>query len=1045
MKPRAAIMLFVFLMSFAAILRGPTIVRGEPAVASRKQYKYDARKVEASIELGERVAGFIRSTYGPERADRMLEDVARRATRGSQPSRSGSQPSRPIDPVIIDLVEEDLADSPLDDDPTTVLPYGFWRRFMTEDMEIEFSRKKRMQLSRSLTFYVLRKQEGAETISAMRGLRDRGSCRSNGGSLNARKAGGLGFQLLQFFVDYLQRLQCRSDSCMLMKKAKELSAELLHSGWTKKELPQLDGNAGHQWFRRWRQMYGISRKVTGMKLKVPWAKVKKRIGVFLGNMYRLRAFWEICHPNTPMRFISLDQKPSWYNNAGHTGTFAVSGGSQPSVREDFNKTRERYSILTAVPNFGHTGDLDQPPKVAILVKGKPGGKIIRDLRKSRRLKPWMLVQAQVNGSYRSEDMVEALDFMLPSASNSTESIVVLLDWYSGHLTEEVARLVRSKGHVLCFHGGGCTPFTQINDTHLHAVLARLLIQIENEWAFVERDRLVSLGKNKTPKMTRDEMLSIVQNAWLSIDHARVAEKGYKQTGPMMPLRGPVAPEDVFKDLLRAMEEIEPSPSPLEVGMTLRNKAVEFVEEGFIAGKWTVWADAYKLIEEQDGVGEALEEGLEAFREEPDEDPDAELPETDDDDDDADDDQPGGGSGGLSAKAADADDGSEDGSQPSLSDDSDDDHGDDELDESAGGIADIGGAEAAHSEAAKDAEDAEAAKSARSLQVAGARQVMFDEAIRTRNDAMLRQMRQQMRGETQKQKDAGTEIGMLLKKRVQENREADMKRRRQDLEQEWLAAKNLEKLKTLRANAEQAKEEARLAALRQALENRRDLQNRRYEELVEKTFQRWLQTQYPTQLARRIISFWRKMTVPTRKTFEGHITKALKERTFQRQVYVKDLWTADRSLTLDWSRTESWTGGRCSVRCSLMFQEMLDEVAPKSMFDHDPVETLYKLFLACVPSARRVFTDSYGALRILHMNDYVLEKAFVYGIVALSKWLGEERYPCGVYGRWPPKMPADLIPKLSTPMQAPLLVGHPDDENLPPRLRIGSPAASSNNS
>ena len=143
MKPRAAIMLFVFLMSFAAILRGPTIVRGEPAVASRKQYKYDARKVEASIELGERVASFIRSTYGPERADRMLEDVARRATRGSQPSRSGSQPSRPIDPVIIDLVEEDLADSPLGDDPTTVLPYGFWRRFMTEDMEIEFSRKKK--------------------------------------------------------------------------------------------------------------------------------------------------------------------------------------------------------------------------------------------------------------------------------------------------------------------------------------------------------------------------------------------------------------------------------------------------------------------------------------------------------------------------------------------------------------------------------------------------------------------------------------------------------------------------------------------------------------------------------------------------------------------------------------------------------------------------------------------------------------------------------------------------------------------------------------
>ena len=146
---------------------------------------------------------------------------------------------------------------------------------------------------------------------------------------------------------------------------------------------------------------------------------------------------------------------------------------------------------------------------------------------------------QENGSYRSEDVVEVLDWMLPSAANSTESIVLLLDWYQGPLTEEVAELVRRKGHVLLFHGGGTTPFTQINDTHLHALLARLLIQVENQWAHDERRRLISIGQNKTPRMTREEILSIVQTAWLSIDHARVAEKGYKQTGHNMQLRGSV--------------------------------------------------------------------------------------------------------------------------------------------------------------------------------------------------------------------------------------------------------------------------------------------------------------------------------------------------------------------------------------------------------------------------------------------------------------------------------------------------------------------------
>ena len=223
----------------------------------------------------------------------------------------------------------------------------------------------------------------------------------------------------------------------------------------------------------------------------------------------------------------LKWKPSWFNNAGLTGTFAKKG-STPSVKEIFADTRQRYTILTAVPSWGHT-DPAIPPKVAVLFKAAPDGSVIQKLRKSSRLKPWMNVQVQKNGSYRSEDVVEALDWMLPNATKPEESIVVLLDWYIGHLTDAVAELVRRKGHVLLFHGGGCTPFTQVNDTHLHARLQQLMIQTEIDWAHKERQRLLSIGSNETPTMTRDEILSIVQEAWLSIDHERVAVKGYVQT------------------------------------------------------------------------------------------------------------------------------------------------------------------------------------------------------------------------------------------------------------------------------------------------------------------------------------------------------------------------------------------------------------------------------------------------------------------------------------------------------------------------------------
>ena len=76
------------------------------------------------------------------------------------------------------------------------------------------------------------------------------------------------------------------------------------------------------------------------------------------------------------------------------------------------------------------------------------------------LPDFLLVQVQEYGSYRSEDVVEALDWMLPMANNSRESIIVLLDWYSGHRTEEVRELIRRKGHVLLSSMAGGRPLSR---------------------------------------------------------------------------------------------------------------------------------------------------------------------------------------------------------------------------------------------------------------------------------------------------------------------------------------------------------------------------------------------------------------------------------------------------------------------------------------------------------------------------------------------------------------------------------------------------------
>ena len=137
-------------------------------------------------------------------------------------------------------------------------------------------------------------------------------------------------------------------------------------------------------------------------------------------MHRLRALWRLCHGNRPLRWLSVDQKPSYFNNAGHTGTWAVQGKPM-SVKEKFSATRERYSILTSVswngvaategrlaaeedepanerdsrlaasedgfPASGHL-EAEHPgadenggplPKFAIMFKGAPDGTIVRNL------------------------------------------------------------------------------------------------------------------------------------------------------------------------------------------------------------------------------------------------------------------------------------------------------------------------------------------------------------------------------------------------------------------------------------------------------------------------------------------------------------------------------------------------------------------------------------------------------------------------------------------------------------------------------------------
>ena len=101
----------------------------------------------------------------------------------------------------------------------------------------------------------------------------------------------------------------------------------------------------------------------------------------------------------------------------------------------------------------------------------------------------------------------------------------------------------------------------------------------------------------------------------------------------------------------------------------------------------------------------------------------------------------------------------------------------------------------------------------------------------------------------------------------------------------------------------------------------------------------------------------------------------------------------------------WT--RCSVNFNMLLGTYYRE--PLLGTPKDARVALMSVFKQCIPSAASIFSGPATMHHLLHATDYVLDKTFVYGAIMLSKWLGQERLPAGVYGFWPPDPPPGAIP------------------------------------
>ena len=176
-------------------------------------------------------------------------------------------------------------------------------------------------------------------------------------------------------MDEVDQLRSRADSALLLKRARLIRDRMLEQGHQAACLPKINKDC----LRRWRLGYGLSIRATKIRIKVSMAKAVARMKTKLSNIFRLRRLWKLCFgEGVAMRWVSFDQKPSWFNNAGLRPQYARKGARQIGAKEDHHGTRQRYTVMTTVQSWPSAVDAD-PPRIAFLFKADNGTRCLTTL------------------------------------------------------------------------------------------------------------------------------------------------------------------------------------------------------------------------------------------------------------------------------------------------------------------------------------------------------------------------------------------------------------------------------------------------------------------------------------------------------------------------------------------------------------------------------------------------------------------------------------------------------------------------------------------
>ena len=178
---------------------------------------------------------------------------------------------------------------------------------------------------------------------------------------------------------------------------------------------------------------------------------------------------------------------------------------------------------------------------------------------------------------------------------------------------------------------------------------------------------------------------------------------------------------------------------------------------------------------------------------------------------------------------------------------------------------------------------------RSTIVAKARQVLIEEAQRDRDDPTLKRLLEKNKRETGAEKHSRTDIAKVLAQKAQEESEALEKRRKENLENTRRHALDLEARKEEVARLQIAAEERRQETIKKSLEMRREEQKRAEPLLHKRDEARWLQVEFPVELARRCMDWYsRALSHADKRTLELTLRDLHTNQVCKRRPIMRDL-------------------------------------------------------------------------------------------------------------------------------------------------------------